>query len=51
MTEQEKATILEQVANLPETAKEFILGYAAGRAADIAEKTGKADEQDKTESA
>ena len=35
MSEREKGLILEALSSLPETDKQFVLGYAAGRAADV----------------
>lgn len=46
MSEREKGLILEALSNLPENDKQFVLGYAAGRAADIKP----AEEKEKEES-
>lgn len=42
MSEKEKGELLEQIKNLPESDKQFVLGYAAGI-------TAKANEKSETE--
>ena len=37
MNEKEKAAVMEAVANLPESSKQFVLGYAAGVTAKVTE--------------
>lgn len=39
MSEKEKALVMETIANLPETSKQFVLGYAAGVTAKATEST------------
>lgn len=45
MSEVEKGAILEALTALPEDAKQFMLGFAAGRAAADAEKKQKEAEE------
>lgn len=44
MSEREKGSILENLSDLPEKDKQFILGYAAGRSAS-SEETTEAEEK------
>lgn len=39
MSEKDKGQIMEQIKNLPENEKQFVLGYAAGIAAKAGEQT------------
>ena len=50
MSEREKGALLEKISALPEKDKQFILGYAAGRTADVKPSTEEAeDENEKKE--
>ena len=48
MSEREKGELLEKISNLPEKDKQFILGYAAGRTAEV-KPDAEEDEKDKKE--
>ena len=49
MSEMEKGALLEKISNLPENDKQFILGYAAGRTAEVESSTVKEEENEKKE--
>ena len=46
MSDREKGIILEARSSLPEKDKQFVLGYAAGRVADVKQETETDQDQD-----
>ena len=49
MSDLEKGDILEALSNLPEKDKQFVLGYAAGRAADVKPDDSETKEEERQE--
>lgn len=49
MSDLEKGNILEALSSLPEKDKQFVLGYAAGRAADVKPEDSEPKEEESQE--
>lgn len=49
MSEKEKGALLKKISDLPEPDKQFILGYAAGRTAEVKSSANEEEEKKETD--